>query len=236
MEDNVDNSLNINLILFALVLLIFIIQFLYKHIAKIMQTVKDELEKNNAKKKLKSYNYTHRIGNYIAINEKDKTWSPFPYQKIYKFIDLIDYEIIENNQTIYSSISSKGTAGIGRAVIGGILFGGVGAVVGASTAKSKIATESSNIIESIKIKITINDMNIRNIIIDMGYNGLAHSKEATTIKSYVQDIVSALDIIKNSNLKSNSQYDEIIKFKNLLDNGAITQEEYEVKKKQILQR
>lgn len=61
-----------------------------------------------------NYNYTHIIGDYLAINQNEKTWSPFPYKKVYNYSDLIDYEIIENGKTIYSSISSKGAGGIGK--------------------------------------------------------------------------------------------------------------------------
>lgn len=215
----------------------------YKPSQTIDVTASTVIEKIQAKETIMNYNYTHIIGDYLAINQNEKTWSPFPYKKVYNYSDLIDYEIIENGKTIYSSISSKGAGGIGRAIIGGLLFGGAGAVVGATTAKSKTETESNNLINSINIKITINDMDIRNIIIDMGYNGPNDTYQASIVKNTVQDIASTLDIIKNYNMQklseqnnsiNNSQADEIYKFKKLLDNGAITQEEYEKKKKQLL--
>ena len=77
----------------------------------------------------------------------------------------------------------------------------------------------------------------------MGYKGPNDTYQASIVKNTVQDIASTLDIIKNYNMQklseqnnsiNNSQADEIYKFKKLLDNGAITQEEYEKKKKQLL--
>lgn len=64
-----------------------------------------------------------------------------------------------------------------------------------------------------------------------------------TMQSSAQSCISALDIIADqnsteemSNLESEtvSSADEILKFKNLLDAGIITQEEFEAKKKQLL--
>lgn len=211
--------------------------------ANLQVTAARVIQKIQAREMLNEYTYTHNIGNYIAINQNNKTWSPFPFNKIYKYNDLIDYEVIENGKTVYSSISTKGAGGIGRAAIGGLLFGGAGAVVGAVTAKSTTETESSNIIDDLKIKIIVNDMDTRNVIIDMEYKGSANSSDAHFIKNTVQDITSTLDIIKNSNVQEHlqqnslaykSQADEISKFKKLLDEGAITQEEYEKMKKQIL--
>ena len=60
-----------------------------------------------------------------------------------------------------------------------------------------------------------------------------------------QNILSVLQIISEGNIRTqeevvqqqgstNSVADEIMKFKELLDKGVITQEEFEAKKKQLL--
>jgi predicted Zn-dependent peptidase len=57
-----------------------------------------------------------------------------------------------------------------------------------------------------------------------------------------QECLSTLQLIcnqqkelpENNNSSAASSADEILKFKNLLDCGIITQEEFEVKKKQLL--
>ena len=59
--------------------------------------------------------------------------------------------------------------------------------------------------------------------------------------SIAQDIISILEIISHENevsknsSSSDSIAEEIKKFKELLDIGAITQEEFDAKKKQLLQ-
>jgi hypothetical protein len=57
----------------------------------------------------------------------------YHYSQIYK------YEYIENH-----SMVSTGGSGIGRAMVGGVLFGGAGAVVGAVTKRKKFSEVASN--------------------------------------------------------------------------------------------
>lgn len=72
---------------------------------------------------------------YFRVDDNKKQWY-FTFSKnannptIYSFNDIIDYEINEDGETV-----SKG--GLGNAVAGGLLFGGVGAIVGGVTGKKK---------------------------------------------------------------------------------------------------
>lgn len=50
--------------------------------------------------------------------------------KVYRYSDIIDFNV--NDQTSYKTTSSTGSI-IGRGVVGGLLFGGVGALAGAAT-------------------------------------------------------------------------------------------------------
>ena len=67
--------------------------------------------------------------------------------KIYNYSDIVDFELLEDGESI-----TKG--GLGRAITGGLLFGGIGAVVGGITGGKR----SKSICNSLKIKITVNDM------------------------------------------------------------------------------
>ena len=60
--------------------------------------------------------------------------------KVYKFSDLSSYDIIEDGETIYENKSV-----IGRAIIGGVIAGGVGAIIGGLSAKDKEYREIKNI-------------------------------------------------------------------------------------------
>lgn len=72
-------------------------------------------------------------------------------QQVYEYSDILDFRV--NNQMSYkSSVSNSST--IGRALVGGALVGGVGALVGGSTAKRN--TESQ--VDKVKFAITTKDM------------------------------------------------------------------------------
>lgn len=184
----------------------------------------------------KEFIATQKIEDYILINENDKTWVATTGIKKYNFDDLVDYELIENG----GSISSKG---LGKAVAGGLLFGGVGAIVGGVTAKTK----TKNILEEFKIVITVKDFDYPTLTINL-LSGLPLKipAEIQKVRKTAQEIISLLILIKNTQEeaktnnfnKENSQFsvdDEILKFKDLLDKNIIIQEEFEKKKKQLLE-
>ena len=126
--------------------------------------------------------------------------------------------------------------GVGRALVGGALFGGVGAVVGASTGHKHKATCSK-----LQIKITLNNMKapvvyVNFIEAETKKNGALYKM----IYPMAQEALSVLSIITQSQKSESSPHaevsaaDEILKFKKLLDEGIITQEEFDLKKKQLL--
>ncbi len=136
--------------------------------------------------------------------------------------------------------SKTATGGVGRAIVGGALFGGVGAIVGGSTGHKQKVTCSK-----LQIKITMNNMDIP--IVYINFIESETKKDGALYKqlyTQAQEALSLLSIIAESN-KSNtnsaveqqnnlSVADEILKFKQLLDSGIISQEEFDAKKKQLL--
>lgn len=155
---------------------------------------------------------------------------------VYNYEDIVDFELLEDGTSV-----TKG--GLGRAVVGGLLFGGVGAIVGGVTGGKK----NKGICNSLKIKITINSMSSPTV-----YVNLINTKTKTdsfvykTMYHSAQEALSLLQIICNSveaekgaasaaESRPVSAADEIAKFKALLDSGAITQEEFDAKKKQLLE-
>jgi len=74
------------------------------------------------------FKVTKRIGS-ILIDEKNKKWAVCNSKNgIHNFSDIVSVEIKENGQKY------KAQHGIIRAVVGGTVFGAVGALAGASTA------------------------------------------------------------------------------------------------------
>lgn len=187
---------------------------------------------------LDSFSITKKIGSFIEFDDNQMKWlipdgflGKKKNPKIYKYSDIVDFELLEDGESI-----TKG--GLGRAVAGGVLFGGVGAVVGGITGGKK----SKSICNSLKIKITINDIN--NPVVYINILTSPTKKDNFIYKSLfksAQECLSTLQLIcskqepqEEKNVSTISNADEILKYKNLLDSGIITQEEFDGKKKQLL--
>ena len=158
------------------------------------------------------------------------------YTKIYKFSELINYEVYENGAS-----KVKGTAG--KALIGGAFFGLGGLIVGSSMGRN--ISEKCN---QLKLIIRVNDITCPQIVItyvdnvDWDKSGFTYRN----MKSNLQEICSILEYIINSKtLEENvikavpdnitkSNKEQLQELKEMLEEGLITQEEYEQKKKQIL--
>jgi hypothetical protein len=91
---------------------------------------------------------------YIAIDENSKSLifiNKIFEKKIIHFNEIVDSEIIMDGSTYYKS-STSGTAV--RGLVGGLLLGGVGAIIGGTTGK-KSAVEK---VERIDIKLTLDSL------------------------------------------------------------------------------
>ncbi|NFA59457.1 SHOCT domain-containing protein [Clostridium sporogenes] len=198
-----------------------------------------EIEKNkNNKKLVADFTTTKKIGPYIEFDEQKGLWlipDGFGGKKvnprIHAFGDIVEYELLQDGDSI-----TKG--GLGRAVAGGVLLGGVGAVVGGVTGKKK----TKSVINNLRIKITVNDTSNPSVYIDLIKTPTkANSFIYKTAYSSAQEILSMLSIItqktsdENTNTKT-SVADELIKLKGLLDEGILTQEEFTSEKNKLLNK
>ena len=167
------------------------------------------------------------------IYQYNKNWS-----KIYKFSDIINYEVYENGNS-----EVRGTAG--KSLIGGAFFGLTGAIIGSSAAR-KIDEKCTDL----QLVIRINDISLPQIVIDYIKNS-DYDKDSSSyrrIKNNLHQLCSFLEYMinnktieqytedNNSNFKSSEKLnkEQLQELKEMLDEGLITQEEYDQKKKQIL--
>lgn len=215
----------------------------------IKKQIKELEEKEEERKeKIKNFKTTKQIQQYLYIDEEKQQWvipkgvfaKKIENSTIYEYSDIIDFELMEDGNTV-----SKG--GLGRAVAGGLLFGGVGAIVGGVTGGKKAKQTCT----SLRIKITINDL--RNPVIYISFITAEVKKQSilyTSAYHTAQEVMSMLQVmcetkkinqfneIKEKNNKKETEdvnvADEIKKFKELLDMEAITQEEFDYKKKELL--
>lgn len=218
-----------------------------------LQTLRDVSEhlsyRQENKKLFDSFHVTQHVSykkHTICVDQNKKLWyyatnSKLVNPPIFKFNELADFELIEDGGTI---IKSKG--GVGRAVAGGLLFGGVGAIVGSTTSKK----ESNSLVHDLKITIYIGNRYHNKIVIPfISYLGKGGYKKEDYIykqsKKASTQFISLLNLIQSQGqvqpvymsqapMANNSSIDELKKLKELLDSGIITQSDFEAKKKQLL--
>lgn len=114
--------------------------------------------------------------------------------KEYKFEDILKYEVFDNytttTQTSGTTTETKTSSMVGRAVAGGVLLGGVGAVIGGVTAPkttSETVTQSS-VIHDYSVVITVNNIKSPCENIHIGND-----------EAVLNKIVSTLTVILNKN-------------------------------------
>lgn len=152
------------------------------------------------------------------------------YWDLIEIDSIIGCELLQDNSTVM-------TGGVGRAIVGGALAGGFGAMVGAST------RSSSDIVRSLAVRIITNDPIKAMVMIEI-LNGELNRKMPDYKELYgkAQDIystvISVMDQNKQENKIFSNEHDEVIekirKFAKLKDDGLITEEEYERKRKKLL--
>lgn len=136
---------------------------------------------------------------------------------IYSFDEVAGYESDADDVMVTQSVG-----GIGRAVVGAAVAGPVGAIVGASTAKSETRKGRSK--ENVSIRFAL----------PLGEQVLLVQKYPGGITDFLKECVSGREKVSASTAVSGSVADELLKFKQLLDLGAITEDEYAAKKSQLL--
>mgnify|MGYP000053217532 FL=1 len=159
---------------------------------KVAQELKEKLSRYGyLSKEIALKNSKETVDKIYVFND---TGTIIIYNTVYHFADILNFEIIDNHKTIYSNSSSttKTSTGdmIGRAVVGGVLLGGVGALMGAATAKKEttFTPGESEVIHDYSIVITINSIQKPKIQIKTGSDG-----------ALTQELLSLLKVVCSRN-------------------------------------
>lgn len=159
------------------------------------------------------------------------------------YSDIVDYEIHQNGSSV-----SRGSINLVRGVGMGLATNGLGLIVGLATGGKQKTKEMS---EKIEIFIKVNDpTDPTRILVTSAKRLKTDSKQYAQDFKDTQDIAATLDRIikrneerglidRNDQQEENTEssvdpLEEIAKLKKLLDMDAITQDEFEAKKKQLL--
>lgn len=184
---------------------------------------------------------TKSVDKYILLDETNKKVK-FPQvtmrnamdnlltksaDKEYAYSEIMGYEFIENDNSV-----TKG--GLGSAVVGGALFGGVGAVTGGIVGKKTTVGTCQNM----RVRVTLRNTETPIVMIDFLQSSVkTNSQQYLKAQEDAHKVMAILQNICDSNsqpIQTSSAADEIKKFKELLDMGAITQEEFEEQKNKLL--
>lgn len=207
-----------------------------------LENIKNHKEKLVEEKNQKENNFNNfvpavNIENLVEVDTERKLFRLTGLKNILNVFDLSaisSYEVIENGSAISSG-------GLGRAALGAVTFGGTGAIVGAVTGKKKTKT----VIEKLQIKIMLNDLSNPVLYIDLIKKPIKQNskeyvsavKRADNVLSSLNTVLSDLDdnSVPSTNAESSfSNPEEIRKYKELMDDGIISQEEFDAKKKELL--
>lgn len=137
---------------------------------------------------------------------------------IYSFDEVAGYE----SDALDDLTVTETKGGIGRAMIGAAVAGPVGAIVGATTAKTETRKGRSKESVSIHFALSLGESNLPTAVYPGGMT--AFLKRCKVSQEKPQAATPA----------ASSAADELLKFKRLLDMGAITESEYNAKKAQLL--
>lgn len=204
-----------------------------RDIAKLNKIIEDSNRINEEKKRMEFI----RTGGFsssitfslLEIDEKLRKFRmPKNKYKIYSLDSIRSYDVIQDGSTVSSG-------GLGRAAVGAFVFGGVGSIVGAITGKKK----HKNVINSLKIKLNTSDLD--NPVHYIELINTPTKFDSIKVKKAIEEadkIIATLDILLSSekeHTSANDSIEQIRQYKSLLDEGIITQEEFNIKKKELLE-
>ena len=184
----------------------------------------------------------------IRADDRNKLWyystqktTRFPVY--HKFSDIASYNLYQDSDMV-----TKG--GTGRVIAGGLMFGVAGAVIGGVPAKQK----TTKIINEMYIRVSFKNISTDYVKIPLCGSVRTDSTAYLNAREMANQVLALLDaMVSQTQINKDAEHgdlvaknhtdtsttplspaDEILKFKSLLDCGAITEEEYETVKKRLL--
>ena len=183
--------------------------------------------------------------------------------KILSGNDILDFEIKVDNEIVLTSKTTT-KKGMGKALVGGALFGTPGMIAGAIAGKSKSTTnQSQKEVHHYTLALKVNDIIHPSFVAELESLQLAEEVVATLMiicgsneqtnnethaieepkleRSEIPEIVSNVEIKNEQQVTVSKEtsvkmdkFEEIKKYKELFDLGIITKEEFDLEKKRIL--
>ncbi len=171
---------------------------------------------------------------YFAIDKTNKLVKVIIGRYAYVYLpwdEIISFQLLEDGKVV-------SRRGVGGALVGGALLGATGAVIG-SAAGSKHKEKATEIAVKIvtrnefypQIKVDLINSSVKNGG-RVYKNATANAQKILTLLTVIADSVQTTQ--SGTASAAASPAEEIKKYKDLMDEGVISQEEFDVKKAQLL--
>lgn len=150
--------------------------------------------------------------------------------------DLIESEVQVDGKSVTKTSRASQFAG---AAIGGVLFGGVGAVIGGLTGKSTTSVDA----KGVKLKLVVNELENPVHVVDFieaTAGGTTHPPTAQREANEWHELLSTIIKVNERNAQKGEQTttspmtDELKKLHELKENGVLTDDEFQQAKGRIL--
>lgn len=167
----------------------------------------------------------------MKIDEENKLFKAA--RKVFKFEDLISFELVQDNQRIV-----EGGIDAGRAILGGSFFGNAGATIGGL---SKVKKADKEYCSSIQILFTVKNNKrathtISVLALRLDKSSAMYSQHNLLAKSTMEGfnyIISCNESAEPTD-SALANFEDLKKLKELFDLGILTEEEFEAKKAELL--
>lgn len=144
-----------------------------------------------------------------------------------KYEEIMDIDVVEDSNSIKKS-------GAGGAIGGALLFGPAGAIIGGLGTRGK---KKKDVTEKLLINIVLKDGRVKTLYILNSKTKHSSFIYKTAYQTFISVGSKLEDIIENRKTSPTSDIkQQLIEFKELLDLGIITQEEFDQKKIDILKQ
>lgn len=184
----------------------------------------------------------------VCLIAWDKKTS-IPEFRVFGLKDLLSTEIYEDGQAVTRTSRSSQ---LGSALVGGLLFGGLGAVVGGLSGKTVAADK----VKSICLRVMVNDTarpihEVQFLLLEVKRDSSVYKETIKNVRhwnSILEILIKRADQADKENQKQNQEAVQVLapmeekslseklrELKSLMDDGILSQAEYESQKEKVLQ-
>lgn len=170
---------------------------------------------------------------------------PDPSPRIFPYQDLLGVEIVEDGLSVISTKTARASQ-LGSALVGGVLFGGAGAIVGGLSGKT--VSTAHDRVNAVQLRLLVDDISHPHFVVDfLGKQVPKLSAEYSLALAQARQWHGVLEVLirrvdseaqqhSTAPPASTSVADELRKLAVLKSGGILSEEEFQTQKRVLLGR